>query len=129
MSAILKTLPTRFARGKITEFLNAPFAAFYFTLGLHRPKQAVENLYFTHQGRILGHFTVEQIVQNAGQLPKLTTLDGQPSQWQIKPDRWVAVCDPPFHLIKEKVYHEAFRGWRYFDLDVYRQSPNARIRI
>ena len=129
MSAILKTLPTRFARGKISEFLSAPFAAFYFTLGLHRPKLAVEQLYFTHRGTILGHFTVDEVVQNAGQLPKLTTLDGHPSKWQIKPDRWVAVCDPPFHLMHETVYHPAFRGWRYFDLDFYRSNIDARVRI
>lgn len=130
MSAILKTLPTRFARGKISEFLNAPFAAFFFTLGMHKPKQAVEQLYFTHQGRLLGYFTVQEIVQNAGQLPKLTTLDGAPSKWQIKPDRWVAVCDPPFHLIQEKkIYHEAFRGWRYFDLEAFRSTPGSKIRI
>lgn len=130
MTAILKTLPTRFARGKISEFLNAPFSAFFFTLGMHKPKQTVEQLYFTHQGQLLGHFEVAEIVQNAGQLPKLTTLDGEPSQWQIKPDRWVAVCDPPFHLLNGKnIYHEAFRGWRYFDFEVFRNSPESRIKI
>lgn len=129
MNAILKTLPTRFARGKISEFLSAPFSMFYFTLGLHRPKREIGKLYFTHRGRILGHFTVEEIVQNAGQLPKLTTLDGEPSKWQIKPDRWVAVCEPPFHLMKERLYHEAFRGWRYFDLEGFSSTHESKIRI
>src|SRR6266446_4840242 len=29
-----------------------------------------------HQGVLLGYFDIEEVVQNVGQLPKLTTLDG-----------------------------------------------------
>jgi len=72
MAAILKTLPTFFARGDIDRFFSA-FSTFYFTLGCGRPQQgSVTELWFTHHGRILGHFEIEEIVQNAGQLPKLT---------------------------------------------------------
>ena len=130
MSAILKTLPTCFARGHIREFLDGRFCLYYFTLGRGRPKQSTPTeIYFTHRGEILGHFAIEEIVQNVGQFPKLTTLDGQPSAWQIKGDAWVAVCRPPFHFLEDKIYHEGFRGWRYFDLDSYRGTLGAQIRI
>jgi hypothetical protein len=114
MSAILKTLPIRFARGQLERFLGAGcnpcFTRYYFTLGRGRPKQSnPTQLYFTHSGRIIGYFDIEEIVQNVGQLPKLTTLDGDPSQWQIKGDAWVAVCRPPFCRLSERVYHEGFR--------------------
>jgi len=128
--SIVKTLPTWFARGEINKFLQADFCRFYFTLGRGRPKQCEPTrIFFTHQGRILGHFEIEEIVQNVGQLPKLTTLDGAPSAWQIKGDAWVAICAPPFHRLEEKLYHEGFRGWRYFDLDAYRGTLGAKVRI
>lgn len=138
MTAILKTLPTMFARGKINKFLSAPFSNFYFTLGRGRPKRwdlitgglvVVTEIYFTHNGVILGHFDITEIVQNKGQLPLLTTLGGEPSEWQIKPDRWVAVCRPPFHYIGEELFHAGFRGWRYFDLAAYRATLDSKVRL
>lgn len=131
MTAILKTLPTFFARGRVDEFLSAKFSSFFFTLGRGKPQRPdpVSELYFTHQGRILGHFEIEQIVQNKGQLPLLTTLDGRPSAWQIKPDRWVAVCRPPFHRLEEKVFHMGFRGWRYFNLETYAGTLESKVRL
>jgi hypothetical protein len=131
VAAILKTLPTFFARGRIHEFLATPFSNFFFTLGRGRPQRPdpVTEIYFTHNGVLLGHFDITEIVQNKGQLPLLTTLDGRPSEWQIKPDRWVAVCRPPFHPIKEKIFHSGFRGWRYFDLDAYRGSLDSKVRL
>ncbi len=130
MPAILKTLPTFFARGHITEFLDGRLCRYYFTLGRGAPKRSgVDQLYFTHQGEIIGHFEIEEIVRNERQFPKLTTLDGEPSVWQIKLLAWVAVCRPPFHRLEERIYHEGFRGWRYFDLDSYRKTVGAKIRI
>jgi hypothetical protein len=134
MCAILKTLPIRFARGRLEEFLgvNKPtFCVYYFTLGRGRPRRpdAVTEIFFTHRSRIIGHFEIEEIVRNEGQLPKLTTLDGGPSEWQIKPDAWVAVCRPPFHPLRSKVYHSGFRGWRYFDLKTYSVSIDAKVLI
>jgi hypothetical protein len=141
MKAILKTLPARFARGQLERFLST-FNHYYFTLGRGRPKQSdPTELYFTHCGRIIGHFEIESIVRNAGdlrdgarqegsvELPKLTTLDGGASAWQIPPGNWVAVCRPPFHRLKQRIYHEGFRGWRYFDLESYRGSVGSKIRI
>ena len=92
MIAILKTLPTSFARGHIDRFL-ACFGIYFFTLGRGRPSKAdyavktnglegflgVDQLYFTHRGEIIGHFAIEVIVQNVGQLPPLTNMDGDPS--------------------------------------------------
>lgn len=140
MAALLKTLPTRFARGKIQEFLSCPFGRFYFTLGRGKPQRfaapypqprGVDQIYFTHQSVILGHFDIEGIIRNEGQLPLLTTLDGKPSEWQIKLMNWVAICYPPFQPLDalSAVYHESFRGWRYFDLESYRGTPAARIRL
>lgn len=137
MTAILKTLPTRFARGQLEKFFgagdqgNEHFCAYYFTLGRGRPQrpEPVTQLYFTHSGIVLGFFAIKEIVQNKGQLPLLTTLDGDPSEWQIKPDRWVAVCHAPFHRLKERLYHTGFQGWRYFDLKSYRASLESKVRL
>jgi hypothetical protein len=149
VNAIIKTLPVRFARGQLERFLGVGcypcFSTYYFTLGRGRPAKAnlvgystvvrldgwigIDQLWFSHKGIVIGHFEIELIVQNVGQLPRLTTLDGKRSEWQIKPDRWVAVCVPPFHKLEEKIYHEGFRGWHYFDLDAYRSSLNAKVAI
>jgi hypothetical protein len=134
MTAILKTLPTRFARGEIERFFGLDgkpcWTIYFFTLGRGRPKRAdPAHLYFTHKGIIVGHFEVAEIVQNSGQLPPLTNMDGDPSAWQIKPDAWVAVCRPPFHRLEEKLYHEGFRGWRYFDLAAYRGDLSSKVRL
>lgn len=134
MSAILKTLPTRFARGELQRFLGLDgkpcWTIYYFSLGRGRPKRdGVDGIYFTHRGRIIGNFSIKEIVQNAGQLPMLTTLDGEPSEWQIKADAWVAVCRPPFHRMSERLYHEGFRGWRYFDLESYRGTVESKVRL
>jgi len=134
MSAILKTLPTRFARGQLERFLGLDgkpcWTTYYFTLGRGAPKrEGVDELYFTHRGRILGNFSIAEIVQNAGQLPQLTTLDGDPSEWQIKADAWVAVCRAPFHRLSERLYHEGFRGWRYFDIEAHRGSLGSKVRL
>ncbi len=137
MAAILKTLPVRFARGELEKFFGADdqgnehFCNYFFTLGRGRPQrpEPVNELYFTHQSVIIGHFAIEEIVQNKGQLPLLTTLDGEPSEWQIKPDRWVAVCSPPFHRLQETIYHSGFRGWRYFDLAAYAATLDSKIPL
>lgn len=136
MTAILKTLPVRFARGELERFLgvgegNKPFCLYYFTLGRGRPQRPdpVTQIYFTHRGVIIGHFEIEEIVQNKGQLPLLTTLDGEPSDWQIQPDRWVAVCRPPFHRLEEETFHTGFRGWRYFDLKAYTGTLESKVNL
>jgi len=129
MTAILKTWPAFMPSRKVLEVFGHDWGRFYFTLGRGKPQKPIEQLWFTHRSRILGYFAVGEIVQNVGQLPKLRSLSGETSEWQIKGDRWVAICPPPFHRLKEKLYHEGFRGWRYFDLDSYRGTLGAQIRI
>ena len=129
MTAILKTWPGFMDRKKVWEVFTHDWGHFYFTLGRGRPKQPPAQLWYTHQGRILGYFNVGEIVQNVGQLPKLRSIDGTESEWQIRGDAWVAICPPPFHRLSERLYHEGFRGWRYFDLDTYRGTVGAKVRI
>jgi hypothetical protein len=105
------------------------FHRYYFTLGRGRPKEKIDRLWFTYGGRILGYFEVEEIVVNDGTLPHLNRLDGGESEWQIKKDAKVAICAPPCVRLKERIFMEGFRGWRYFNLDEYRGSPDAKFRF
>jgi hypothetical protein len=134
VTAIIKTLPVRFARGEIERFFGLDgkpcWTTYYFTLGRNRPRRVTpEKLYFTHKGIVVGFFFISEIVQNVGQLPKLTNMDGDPSAWQIKPDAWVAVCRPPFAALTERIYHEGFQGWRYLDFGTYRRTTEAKVRL
>lgn len=106
-----------------------PFNRYYFTLGRGKPKDPPAKIWFTWRGRILGWFEIESIVCNDGSLPQLSRLDGEPSEWQIRKDAWVAVCKPPCQRIRERVYMSGFRGWHYFDLESYRSDPDSRHRI
>jgi hypothetical protein len=129
MTAILKTWPAFMTREKVLEVFTHDWPTFYFTLGRGRPKKTPTELYYTHHGRIIGHFQIDEIVQNVGQLPKLTAIDGTESEWQIRGDAWVAICRPPFEKLSERLFHESFRGWRYFDLETYRGTIGAKLRI
>ena len=130
MSAILKTWPSFMPRKKVLEIFTHDWGRFYFTLGRGHPKQSTPTaIYFTHQGRIIGYFLIEEIVQNAGQLPKLRSISDQESEWQIKGDAWVAVCKPPFYRLSERIYYSGFRGWRYFDLESYRGTMDAKVNL
>jgi hypothetical protein len=127
---IIKTWPA-FIEPKIVArifALNAPWTHFYYTLGRGKPKQKLEKLWFTYRGRILGSFMVIEVVINDGSLPRLGRLDGGESDWQIKPDNWVAICNL-FEKAPHRVYMSGFRGFRYFDYDAYRRSADAKVRI
>jgi len=132
MSDIIKTWPvavTAKATAQVFSPKHPPFVRYYFTLGRGKPKQAVERMWFTYQGRILGWFEVEEIVCNDGSLPKLNRLDGSPGEWQMKKDSWIAVCAPPCHRLTERVYMDGFRGFRYFNFEEYRGTTEARFRL
>jgi hypothetical protein len=131
VSDIIKTWPAFMPRRKVLAIFRSKFAMFYFTIGKGRPKQAIEYLWFTHQGEILGHFAVKEIVCNVGQLPKLRSLEDRESEWQIKLDRYVAICPGPFTQTPsaEPIYCDSFRGFRYFDFDAYCQTAESRIAI
>jgi hypothetical protein len=128
---IIKTWPAFMHPKKVrTVFTMKWDGAFYFTMGRNRPKQKVEHLYYTHRGRIIGFFQVEEIVKNIGQLPELHSITGEVSGWQIKPDAWVAICKSGSYTeIEEKVYHEGFRGWRYFDFEAHKGTLDAKVRL
>jgi hypothetical protein len=132
MAEIIKTWPANVNARSVAEMFsetNPPWVRFYFTLGRGRPKQEVKRLWFTYQGRILGYFDVEEIVVNDGTLPKLHSLDGGESEFQIRKDALVAICSPPCVRLKERVFMDGFRGWRYFDFESYRVTADARHRL
>jgi hypothetical protein len=132
VAEIIKTWPACVsARSTARMFSPAvpTFHRYYFTLGRGRPKLEVSRLWFTYLGRILGYFEVEEIVVNDGTLPQGRRLDGGESEWQMKKDAKVAICAPPCVRLKERLYMEGFRGWRYFNLEEYRGSPDAKFRL
>ena len=49
--------------------------------------------------------------------------------WQFKLGVWVAICVPPCHWLEEEVFHESFRGWRYFDFNEHRETPDALCNL
>jgi hypothetical protein len=118
-------------RSKVLEIFTHDWGGcFYFALGRGKPQQEITQLYFTHRGEIIGHFDILKLVQNDGSLPKLRSLSDAESQWQIKPDRWVAVCAPPFHrLPRPRLYYPAHRGWHYFSLEEYKGTLESKVRI
>ena len=102
---------------------------FFFTLRRGRPSKPIERIFFTHRSRIIGSFQIGEIVQNVGQLPKLRSVSDRASEWQIRPDMWVAVCTPSFEPLNQRVYYGGFRGWRYFCLETYRSQIDAKVLV
>lgn len=132
MAEIIKTWPRAVSARSTAQMFseqNPAFCRYYFTLGRGRPKQQVTRLWFTYLGRILGYFVIDEIVCNDGTLPKLNRIDGSPGEWQIAKDAWVAVCSPPAVRLKERVFYEGFRGWRYFNLASHLGTPESRHRF
>jgi hypothetical protein len=137
MAELIKTWPTGVPAKTVSQIFsnNNNLNNFYFTLGNRKPKEEITRLWFTYHGRILGSFRVLGIVQNDGtNIPKLYKLaslkSGHPevSDWQIKLDAWVAVCDE-FIKLRERLYMSGFRGFRYFDVNGYRGNPESKMRL
>jgi hypothetical protein len=129
---IIKTWPACVGPRQTARIFSAkvpPWHWYYFTLGRGKPKQAIDRMWFTYGGRILGSFAVKEIVCNDGSLPALNRLDGGESGWQIARDAWVAVCPAPITRIQERIFYEGFRGWRYFDLESHKVKPLSRVRF
>jgi hypothetical protein len=132
MAEIIKTWPAAVPAPTVAQIFSEktpPFCKFYFTLGRGRPKQPIEKVWFTYRGRILGWFEVEALVVNDGSLPRLNRLDGGESEWQIKKDAYVLICNPPCHRCGDRVFHEPFRGWRYFNYAAYSSTMAAKVRL
>src|SRR5205807_3050368 len=131
--------PAFMERRKVMSIFTHSWGNFYFSLGRGRPKQEIEHVWYTHQGSILGKFTIAEIVFNENELtlPRLRSLSNRESQWQFRPGIYVMVCAGPFVPLSEvpgvedggEVFHDSFRGWRYFNFDEYRNSPEAFINI
>ena len=130
MAEIIKTWPASLsARVAARIFGPMPsFSTYFFTIGRGKPKDHIDRLWFTYQGRILGSFHVAEVIRNDGSLPRLHRLDGAESAWQMNPDAWIAVCPSSCKRLRERVYMSGFRGWRYFSIDSYRLTPDARVR-
>lgn len=128
MVTIIKTWPSFMTSRHTLEIFTHQRGDYYFTLGRGRPKVDPERIFFTHRSRIIGSFRICLIVRNEGQLPKLRSLSGETSEWQIKPDAWVAICDN-FSRLKERLYFTGFRGWRYFDLEKHRGSFDSKVML
>jgi hypothetical protein len=126
---IIRTWPAFIKPRRVHEIFTHDFGEFYFTLGHGKPKDEIDRLWWTYRGHILGSFKVNRIVQNLGQLPKLRSLSGEKSEWQIRHGNWVAICRPPFVPLRDRVFHESFRGWRYFELESYRGTIDAKVKI
>ncbi len=126
---VIKSWPAKFDRAHVLNVFTHTWGRLWFSLGRGKPKSGPRRLYYTHQGQIIGHFDVEAVVINDGSLPKLRSITDKVSEWQFKPDVWIAVCPQPFHPLEEKLFHEGFRGWRYFDLESYRLTEDARWRL
>jgi len=132
MADIIKTWPA-VVSARATARMFSPdvpaFHRYYFTLGRGRPKQAIERLWFTYLGRILGYFPIEEITVNDGTLPALHRLDGGEGDWQFRRDAIIAICAPPCVRLKDRVFMSGFRGFRYFDIDEWRQNAESRFRF
>lgn len=129
MRDLIKTWPGFMDRRKVIAIFTHPWPDFYFTLGRGKPKDAVDRLYFTHGGKILGSFKIDEIKRNDGSLPKLRSIEDQVSEWQIKPDHYVAICRAPFVRLTDRLYYPGFRGFRYFDVEAYRGSMDSKVRV
>ncbi len=131
MADIIKTWPANVdARTVVSIFRSrCGWANYYFTLGRGKPAQQIDRIWWTWRGRILGSFRVDRVVVNDGSLPKLCRLDGGESEWQIRPDMWVAICAEGCEPLRERMYMTGFRGWRYFDITAYRQTTESRMRL
>ncbi|HWQ97241.1 MAG TPA: hypothetical protein VN538_03985 [Clostridia bacterium] len=131
MSDIIKTWPSFMPRERVLKVFTHCWGRFYFSVGNGRPKQEVERMWFTHQGEILGHFSIGEFFhyEREGQLPRLRSISNRESEWQFRPGIWIAICPGPFVALGEKLCYESFRGWRYFELEKYRGSLEALIRI
>jgi hypothetical protein len=131
MADIIRTWPANVDAHSVAHMFGPTchFAMFYFTLGRGKPKQPVTRLWFTYQGRILGSFAIKEVVQNDGSLPRLRSITNEDSEWQIRPDHWVAICPGPMDRLKDRVFMSGFRGYRYFNLAEYRTMVDSKVRL
>ena len=130
MADIIKSWPAAIPAADIADMFtdDAKYSAYYFTIGRGKPKEKIERIWWSYQGRIIGSFKVDRLVINDGSLPQLGSISGG-DMWEIKPDRWVAICESGGELLNERLFYAGFRGWRYFDIDDYRKCRESKVRL
>lgn len=151
MADIIKCWPAQFSRRKTLEVFQHDWGEFYFTIGRGRPKHVVtldeinpkspsyafkgdgveaSKLFYAHRGKLLGHFVIRELrLNNGANIPRLRSITGEVSEWQIRVGRWVAICRGPFVPLRSKraVYYDSHRGFHYFDLNSYLNSMESQI--
>jgi len=100
---------------------------FLFNVGNGCPQRKVARLFFVFHGRILGWFAVAGIEKRTAELSLEYARQYSPPYF--KAAKFLFICARPFHFIRERVFYEGFRGWRYFDFETYRNSLDAKVRI
>lgn len=131
MTDIIKTWPANMDAKVIADILGSvdPFVEYYFALGRGKPAKPIDRIWWTYQGRIMGSFKVDRVVVNDGSLPRLSRIDKEAGEWKLTRDTYVAICLPPIERLKDRIYFAGFRGWRYFNLDEYCKTVDAKVRI
>ena len=133
MSDIIKTWPSFMPRRKVMQIFNneGKWSNYYFSVGRGKPQQAVEHIWFTHGGTILGRFRVTEFVFNENErtLPRLMSIENHESQWQFRPGIWVAVCNGKFMPEPHRYRFAGFRGWRYFNFEEHISSIDSVVAV
>jgi hypothetical protein len=115
---------------KVLRIFNGPvFDYYYYSLGRGKPKTRPEAIWFTYRGKILGQLPIVAIIQNDGTLPPLWSVENPEKRWEFRPGVWIAIAHPPMKRLHGTYYYAGFRGWRYFDFEVYRKSLDARMCV
>jgi hypothetical protein len=131
MADIIRTWPANVDAHSVAKMFGPlpVWAAYYFTLGRGKPKQQIDRLWFTYRGRVLGYFNVDHLIQNDGSLPRLRSISNEESEWQVKRDHWIVVCESSCVRLKDRLFMSGFRGFRYFDIENYRQTLESKVRL
>jgi len=134
---IIKTFESWRKRADLLKFFDVPDGhVLSFSLGRGKPKIEPRRLWFVHCGRLFGWLSVEGLEQRG--LEEISdgeftyTLDdacSQPRTWKPRLGTWMVVCVPPLRVVVECIFHEGFRGWRYFDFQKHCEGIASKIWI
>ena len=129
MADIIKTWPANMPASDVSLMFGEEslFSEYYFAIGRGKPKQPIERVWYTYQGRIIGSWKVDRMVVNDGSFPRLSSISG--GEWTIKHDAYVLICGSGCERPRQRLYMSGFRGWRYFDFEAYSHSAESRLRI
>jgi hypothetical protein len=128
MADIIRTWPANDYTKSAARLFRPQRGIFYFTLGVGKPKQELERLWFTYRGRIIGYFRVLQVI-TSDEMEGLDIrhISDHGKEWKPKKARWVAVCSS-FVRAPRRRHMGGFRGYRYFSFDEYAETREAYFR-